>query len=436
VWAHLDLDAFFAQVEELDDPSLRGKPVIVGARRRPDGTIGRGVASTANYEARKYGVRSAMPLAQCIRLCPNAVFLPGRFDRYAELSDKVMEVCDGFAAHVHCRGIDEAYLDLRGMERWAASLPVAERAQEDSWPARIGSALRRAVLGETGLTCSVGIAPNRFLAKIASDFRKPNGLTVVHPEVVRSFVSALAIEKLRGVGPVTADKLRTLGYATGADLIGDDRAHVQQLLGEWGAHMRGLCLGAPQDEPEDGERKSISHETTFGEDVDDRAVLIATLADLAARLAWKLRKKSLRAGCIGLKLRYSDFHTLTRDRSLSDHSSGAIGYTDQESDILGVATALLRTELADRSLRTRPVRLIGIRVSSLSAEGHRQLHLGEVEAFDRRDAIARASDVVRAKLGYAAIRPALATERPGRSGWIGREGRGGGSGRERHTMGP
>ncbi len=428
VWGHLDLDAFFAQVEEMDDPSLRGKPVIVGGRRRPDGSVGRGVASTANYEARKYGVRSAMPLATAIRLCPHAILLPGRFERYHELSDKMMETVEGFAAQVHSRGIDEAYLDLRGLERWAGALPRAQNAPIDCWPARVGEAVKRAVFDATGLTCSVGVAPNRFLAKIASDFNKPNGLTVVHPDVVREFVGPLPIEKLRGVGAATADRLRRLGYTTGAELIRDDRAHVEQLLGEWGAHMFDLCLGAPQDEPGDAERKSISHETTFPQDIADRAVLIATLADLAARLAWKLRTKGLRAGCVGLKLRYTDFHTLTRDRSLADHSSGSIGFTDQESDILGIASALLRTELADRSLASRPVRLIGIRLSNLSTDGHRQLRLGEVDAFDRRDAIAKAADVVRAKMGYASIRPALATERPGKKlGWIGRE---------RHTMDP
>jgi DNA polymerase-4 len=417
-WVHVDLDAFFAQVEELDNPSLRGKPVVVGARRRPDGTVGRGVASTANYEARKYGIRSAMPLATCIRLCPHAEFVPGRFDRYRELSARVMEVASGFGAHVHQGGIDEAYLDLTGLERWAASLdPIADAAHEDTWPARVGTALKHAVRAATGLTCSVGVAPNRFLAKIASDFRKPDGLTVVHPERVREFVSPLPIEKLRGVGAVTAERLRRLGYATGGELIRDDRAHVAQLLGEWGAHVFDLCLGAPQGPPDDAERKSISHETTFPEDIADHEVLLATVSDLAARLAWKLRTKGLRAGCIGLKLRYADFHTITRDRSLADHAPGAgsgIGFTDQESDIVAVAGALLRTELADRSLVARPIRLIGIRVSHLSAEGHRQLELGEVEAFDRRDAIAKAADAVRARMGYGAIRPARATDRPGR----------------------
>ena len=414
-WAHVDLDAFFAQVEELDNPALRGKPVIVGARKRPDGTIGRGVASTANYEARKYGVRSAMPLATCIRLCPHAEFVPGRFDRYKELSARVMEAADGFASAVYQGGIDEAYLDLAGLERWATALaPVDPRFAEDSWPARIAAGLRAAVRAATGLTCSVGVAPNRFLAKIASDFRKPDNMTVVHPDRVREFIGPLPIEKLRGVGAVTADRLRLLGYTTGGELIRDDRAHVIQLLGEWGGHLHDLCLGALQEAPGDAERKSISHETTFPQDIADREELAATLCDLAARLAWKLRTRNIRAGCIGLKLRYSDFHTVTRDRSLADHSAGSIGFTDQESDILAIASALLEREIADRSLAARPIRLIGIRLSNLSAEGHRQLQLGEVEAQDRRDAIANAADAVRAKLGYAAIRPAHATERPGR----------------------
>lgn len=422
-WAHLDLDAFFAQVEVLDDPSLRGKPVIVGARRRPDGTIGRGVASTANYEARKYGVRSAMPLATCLRLCPHGIYLPGRFDRYHELSRRVMEVAAGFASAVHIGGIDEAYLDLAGLERWAGALPPAPGdGVDDNWPARLALALKAAVRTATGLTCSVGVAPNRFLAKIASDFRKPDGMTAVHPARVREFVGPLAIEKLRGVGAVTAERLRLLGYTTGGELIRDDRAHVEQLLGEWGAHLFDLCHGAPQDAPEEAERKSISHETTFPENISDRAVLIATLSDLAARLAWKLRTKGLRAGCVGLKLRDADFHTVTRDRSLTDHRGGEsapIGFTDLESDIFAVATSLLRRELSDRSLAAAPVRLIGIRLSHLTTEGHRQLTLGEVEAFDRRDAIARAADAVRAKLGYGAIRPARATERPGRKPRIG-----------------
>lgn len=437
---HLDLDAFFAQVEMLDDPSLRGKPVVVGARRRPDGTIGRGVVSTASYEARAFGVHSAMPLAQAERLCPQAEFLPARFDRYRELGRAVFEVCERWSPCVDRVGIDEGYLDVTGLERWMGGR-VARRLDEDAgaaepacdplslalrWPTLLASGLKREVCRATGLTCSLGVAPTRFLAKIASDQNKPDGVTTVTRREATAFIAQLPITRLRGVGPVTARRLAALGYRSGRDLVEDSREHVVQLLGEFGGHLWDAARGIDVGRRHEGfgvsggvhaeERKSISHETTFPEDVGDRAALVATLADLTARTAYKLRTQGFRAGCVSLKLRFSDFTTLTRDRSLADDAAGAIRFADNEADLLPVAVALLDALLARHPLSAQPVRLIGVRLSRLASHGGRQLRLGEAESFERRTAAARAADAIRARHGYGAITSAAARERPGRRG--------------------
>ena len=446
VLIHLDLDAFFAQAEALDNPSLRGKPVIVGARRRPDGTVGRGVVTTASYEARRFGVHSAMPLAQAERLCPHGIFLPNRFERYRELSNQVFAACEAFSPTIDRVGIDEAYLDVTGQERWLASQnrgrqPTGSCSVREldgdsaglgprfcgefdlAWPTLIALRLQRAVYDATGLTCSLGVAPTRFLAKIASDQNKPNGITTVPPNDAPAFISRLPIRSLRGVGPVTAQRLSALGYKAGADLVRDSREHIAQLLGEFGtrlwdaAHAVDVSRrheGFAASNGADDERKSISHETTFPEDTADRALLIATLADLTARVAYKLRTKGLRAGCVSLKLRLADFTTLTRDRSLADVSAGAIRFSGNEADFLPVATALLNTLLQRHPLSAQPVRLIGVKVSHLAAHADRQLRLDESESFERHAALVRAADVIRARHGYASITSALAAERPRR----------------------
>jgi DNA polymerase-4 len=414
---HLDLDAFFAQAEELDDPSLAGKPVIVGGERRPDGTVGRGVVSTANYAARASGVHSAMPMARAVRLCPHAEYRRPRFDRYKQLSRRVFEVCEGFTPSVDRVGIDEGYLDVAGLERWTdlragsegppgSVDPVAWSAWP--WPARLAAMLKAAVRDSTGLTCSIGVAPTRFLAKIASDLDKPDGLTVVTADRAPAFIASLPIDRLRGVGPVAARRLRERGYRTGEDLVRDSREHVASILGDFGVSLWDAAHAIETPRGARHERRSISAETTFPEDVGDRERLIATLASLTEKVCYRLRAEGLRAGTVSIKLRRHDFSTVTRDRSLGDHSAGSIGCTDHEADALPVATALLARELEARPPGSSPVRLIGVKLSELSATAQRQLRLGETEAVERQARLASVTDAIRDKHGLGAIHSALA----------------------------
>ena len=407
VWLHLDLDAFFAQVEELDDPSLRGKPVVVGGRLRPDGTAGRGVVSTANYAAREFGVGSAMPLAEALRRCPHAVFLRGRFDRYRELSSRVMEVAARFTPDMRRAGIDEAYLRLTGLRCWTGLRCSGddEAADGRAWPGALARRLQREVREATGLSCSVGVGPNRFLAKIASDYRKPGGVTVVPADGAADFASGLPLRSLRGVGPKSAERLRLRGFRTGADLVGADRSVVVELLGDHGGALWDAAHGLPRagDGARDDGRRSLSHETTFPEDVTDRRALERALARLAERAAWRLRREGLRAGCVGVKVRDADFTTRQRDRSMSDPRAGAVGFTSDERDIAPVALELFGELLGHAGARTRPIRLVGVRLSRLSGIGGRQLRLGEGEASARADRVNAVADAIRARHGFDAV---------------------------------
>ncbi len=336
---HVDMDSFYASVEVQRRPELRGKPVVVGAD--PEGGRGRGVACTCSYEARAYGIRSAMPVSQAYTLCPHAVFLPPDFDHYARISGQIMDLLRTPGYRCLQVSIDEAYLDCTPCGSFAAAALVARHLQE-------------LVRERFGLSCSIGIAPGKTVAKIASDFYKPCGLTVVEPADVRSFLAPLPVKKIPGIGKKAEARLLELGIRTVGALAATD---IQVLLGRFGRGAVGLqALAQGHDtaglEEYDG-IKSVSRETTFAADTGDPALLSASLDALAASVCTNLAEEHLRFRTITVKVRYSGFVTRTRSRTLSHPS-------DEPGLVREVSRALFR-EVYDG----RKVRLIGIRLSAL-----------------------------------------------------------------------
>lgn len=345
---HCDMDCFYAAVHARDDPSLRGVPLIIGGR--PEG---RGVVAAASYEVRRFGVHSAMPSSRAVRLCPQAVFLPPDFPRYRRESEEIFRIYRELTPQVQAVSIDEAYLDVTDrLEPWGSATAVAQE-------------IRRRVREERGLTVSVGVAPNRLVAKIASDFQKPDGLTVVRPEAVEEFLAPLPVRRLHGVGPATEKALEAMGVHTVAEL----RAlALQDLVARFGRHGQVLWEFARGiDEREvttRRERKSLGKETTFGRDLVEVAEMERVIERLSESVAQGLERRGI-AGCtVTVKVRYGDFTTVTRAATLALPTASA-------SEIAGVAKDLLtRTEAADR-----PVRLLGVTVSKLAGEETAQLVL-------------------------------------------------------------
>ncbi|HEX9190796.1 MAG TPA: DNA polymerase IV [Candidatus Deferrimicrobiaceae bacterium] len=334
---HLDLDAFFASVEVLDDPSLRGKPVIVGGSER------RGVVSAASYESRKYGVHSAMPTATAKRLCPEGVFLPVRMERYREVSEVVFSIFRRFTPLVEPLSIDEAFLDVTGCERLFGSAEEVARK------------IRAAVREETGLTVSAGVAPNKFLAKIASDLGKPDGMTVVPPGGETGFLDPLPVAKLWGVGKVTERELQRRGVRTIGDLRRVPKGTLTGAFGAHGEQLHRLAHGI-DDRPVETEHeaKSIGHEDTYDHDLRERGAMRRELLSLADRVSARLRRHGLKGRTVTLKVKYADFVQVTRAATLS-------GPTDDGGSLYRVALDLLGNTEAG----ARPVRLLGISVSKL-----------------------------------------------------------------------
>lgn len=376
---HVDMDAFFVSVEELFDPSLKGKPVVVGGR--PDQ---RGVVSAASYAARRFGIHSAMPLRTAGRLCPQAVFLDGHPDRYREYSEKVFGILNRFSPKVEMASIDEAYLDMTGSERLYG--PPLEAAHK----------LHEAVQRETGLNCSIGIGTSRLVAKVASDQAKPNGILWVLPGCESRWLAPLEVRKLPGVGPVTGARLQELGIRKVGDLARLEEAFLERHFGRWGLALagkaRGLDAGGWYDEEigEPAEPKSISHEHTFDHDTADPEVLAATLARLSEMVGRRLREHGLHARTVQIKLRDSGFRTITRARTLA-HA------TDLDTEILAEAKALFV-----RHWNRKPVRLLGVHASSLeSAPG--QLGLWEANRHSRWRKALEAADHLRDRYGESAV---------------------------------
>lgn len=379
---HLDLDAFFASVEQLDRPELRGKPVLVG------GDANRGVVCAASYEARKYGVKSAMPMVKAVRLCPQAQVLPVRRGRYQELSEAVFAVFHRYTDRVEALSIDEAFLDVTGCERlFGTATEIAHR-------------IRRDVTEETGLVISAGVAPNKFLAKLASEAGKPNGLVEVTSEGVEAFLHPLAVGRLWGVGPVAAERLARVGVHTVAQALGLQRRDLVRLLGNGGERLYRLLRGE-DDRPVEPHREvqSVGHEETYAADLWDLEEIGRCLLDQSEKVAYRLRKAGQAGRCVTLKVRYGDFTTLTRRKTLDEalNSGGQI-----HAQVMG----LLRETDAGR----RPVRLLGVSLSGLARPGEGQLGLFDAKGSARGGELDRAVDQLRERFGGGKVVRAVLLE--------------------------
>jgi DNA polymerase-4 len=381
---HADLDAFYASVEVLDDPSLRGKPVIVGG-----GPNERGVVSAASYEARAFGVQSAMPLRTAGRRCPHGVFLPGRPDRYRELSERVMAIFASYTPAVEPISLDEAFLDVSASRQVFGDGPT------------IGRAIKDRVLAEVGLVVSVGVATNKLCAKVASDLRKPDALVIVPPGEEAAFLAPLPIRRLWGVGPQSQAALAEYGVATIGQLAAIDLGTLQRRFGRHGADLAARARGIDRSGVSTGQRpKSIGHEHTFDRDTVDPRRMEATLLDVAESVASRLRRHDLAAGSVQLKLRYEGFETLTRQAPLPRQ-------TREAGPLYDAALVLLRRTLVEG----RGVRLVGL--TAINLTDAQQLTL--FDAPGRTDRLNRSIDVVRERFGDRAItRARLLTERPHR----------------------
>jgi DNA polymerase-4 len=378
---HLDLDAFFASVEELLDPSIAGKPVLVGGDPSE-----RGVVASASYAARAYGVSSAMPMSQALRLCPQAVVRHGHRREYAVYSKKVMGILAEYTPLVEQISIDEAFLDVTGCERLFG--PADELAH------RIQERVRR----ETGLPCSLGVASNKLVAKVASQQAKPDGVLIITAGQEAQFFAPLPIEHLWGVGEVTAERLHRIGVSTIGQLAALPEGKMKTLFGSSAAEMHRRGLGI-DNRPvgEQGERKSISQERTFARDVGDIEVLHRALLDMSEDVATQLRKGGTCGRTIVLKVRYPDFGTITRRVTLAQP-------TDLTEVIHAQAVKLLQKEWKPGT----EVRLIGVGVSGLARA--RQLSLFDAPA-KRLGKLSRTVDAIRRKYGKDAIRRASLLER-------------------------
>ncbi|MBM3287541.1 MAG: DNA polymerase IV [Candidatus Eisenbacteria bacterium] len=335
--AHVDMDAFYAAIEIRDDPSLRGKPVVVGGS-----SAHRGVVSAASYEARKHGIHSAMPMARAQRLCPKLVRIPVNMSKYSHESDMIMTIFRQFSPLIEQLSLDEAFLDLTGTEGILGP------------PLDAGRKIKEAVSDATRLTASVGIAPVKFVAKIASDLEKPDGLVVVGQGEVEAFLSPLPLSRLWGVGPKSLSVLRGLGLETVGDLSRYPREELARRFGASGSHLHDLACGRDERSvvPE-WEAKSYSHEETFASDQSDATFLKAVLLDQAGRVARRLRRAGVAGRVVAVKIRWGDFRTITRQRKMPAPT------------VLGERIYEEAGDLFDRAWDGRPIRLLGVGVSGI-----------------------------------------------------------------------
>jgi len=376
---HLDMDAFYPSVEVLDNPQLKGKPVIVGGSRQ------RGVVSSASYEARKFGVHSAQPMATAMRLCPHGIVLPVRMARYKEVSGQVFEIFHLFTPLVEPLSIDEAFLDVTGSTRLLGS------------PIEIAKKIKQMVVEKTGLTISAGVAPSKFVAKIASDMEKPDGLTVVPADKIREFLDPLPIKKMWGVGKVTQEALTRLSIHTFKDLRQMPVEVLEKKFGKHGIHMHQLSLGIDdRDVVTAHEVKSIGHEITYSKDILDLELAKRELLSLANQVARRMRREGVEGKTITLKVKYNDFVRITRSVTLHK-------YTNDSAEIYSNICSLLEKTAVGK----RPVRLLGISLSNLADIGSgRQLSLfNHQEPDEKRNELNKALDSIFEKFGDKGIRP-------------------------------
>ena len=373
---HCDMDAFYASVAELDDPTLRGKPVVVGAGIR-------GVVLSANYAARKFGIRAAMPVGRAKRMAPNAIFVSPDHHRYSEISSQVMDIFSSFTPLVEPLSLDEAFLDITGAQRLLGT------------PREIGQAIRGRVHEECGITCSVGIAPNKFIAKLASGHCKPNGLLEIKEDRILTFLHPLPVGDLWGVGPKTAAHLERLGLKTISDIANTPLETLKRALGDaTGDHLFELSWGRDErdvipDEPD----QSISAAETFSYDIDDPETILREYLRLTEKAAARLRERELFAKTISIKVRFSDFETITRSKTLPLPISST-------QEIYAVVKDLFKALKLDRAR----LRLVGVSLENLHTDAPQQLMLGQREKGWREaeSAIDRAA----ARFGEKTVRPA------------------------------
>jgi DNA polymerase IV (archaeal DinB-like DNA polymerase) len=347
---HLDMDHFYTAVEEREHPQIKGNPVIVGSD--PKGGMGRGVVSTSNYEARKSGVRSGMPISMAWRLCPKAVYLPPNFPLYIRVSGEIMEIARAYADKFEQWGIDEAFLDVSGkVGDWAEAEALALKIKAD-------------IKAKEGITASIGVGPSKLVAKVASDYQKPDGLTVVRDEEVAVFLAPLPVRKLLWVGRITEAKLKALGVVTIGGLANYDVTALTDMFGVMGWQMHLMANGVDKSEVEERVGvKSVSHETTFEEDTADSGAVFAALEALCRDVQGEVDAQKLLFKTVTLKIRFENFETHTRAKTLPF-------LTNRLYDLQKTAKELLAANLQ----KDRKIRLIGVRVSSLvSREKQRTL---------------------------------------------------------------
>lgn len=376
---HLDLDAFFASVEQLDNPQLRGKPVVVGA----DPEKGRGVVSAASYEAREYGIHSALPISRAHRLCPHAAFLPVRMRRYKEISVRIMNLLRTYTPLIEPVSIDEAFMDVSGCERLFGS------------PEKIGHDIKARIQREEGLTISVGIAPNKYLAKMASESGKPDGFVVIKPGSERDFLEERPVESLWGVGDKTSQRLREAGITTIGQLADYPPDALERKMGKIGRHLWELANGN-DDRPvvTGSDVKSISHERTYDRDIDDVTVMKNTLLDLSERVGRRARRKGITGKRVSLKIRFSDFSTFTRNRTLKQG-------TNVTENIYKAATDLFQAF----DLTAKKVRLLGVGLSLLDTMQEIQNDLFQADE-KKKEKVGMVLDKIQEKYGDGSVRRA------------------------------
>ena len=376
---HVDMDAFYASVEERDRPELVGQPVIVGGTAQ-----GRGVVAAANYVARTFGVHSAMPAATAKRLCPDAIFLRPRMGHYAEVSAQIRAVFERYTPLVEPLSLDEAFLDVSGSESLHGPAP------------KIARDIKHEIRNSLSLVASVGVAPNKFLAKIASDLDKPDGLVVVDPKRVQDFLNPLPVKRLWGVGKVTGKVFDELGVQTIGQLRELSVESLQQHFGGSGRHFWELAHGIDHRAvtPEQA-AKSISHEKTFSADIEDPSLLLAWLLELTEQVTCRLRRHRLKARTVHLKIRYDDFHTVTRAHTFSSP-------TNVTEEIWQAASTLFE-RLPSRPLR---LRLLGLGVSNLCQGKQTQLDLFADDEHERLSRLDEVADSIKEKFGSSSLQRA------------------------------
>ena len=372
---HIDMDAFYAAIEQRDNPDLRGLPVIIGSRHP------RSVVSTASYEARTFGVHSAMPMVKALKLCPEAICIPPNLKKYQNVSEKIMQIFNKYTDLVEALSLDEAFLDVSGSQRiFGNPRVIAQRIKEN-------------IKEQVGLTCSIGISYNKFLAKLASDLEKPNGMTVICKEDIKNKVWPLPINKMWGIGPKSSIKLEKCNIRTIGQLAQTDLNFLQNILGSWGAEVYHMANGI-DNRPVVPHREahSIGHETTFLEDTVDLEFIKMVLLDLAQEVGRRLRSQKIKGKTIVLKLRYSDFKTITRNHTLME-------CTDRDDLIYKIAIGLFKTNYD----KNKSLRLIGITVTGLTTgEEHKQISLFPVEN-EKSNILYQALDKINSKYGEKTV---------------------------------